>query len=82
MKKFKKDNFVDCGILKRDEIINFENHFLKVVLEDVSIDNCEECFFNKETYECSNLNMACIKSKYGVAYKEIDPIEGLILGKE
>lgn len=82
MRKYKKKDFIDCGVLKRNEIINFENHFLKVVLYDISINNCEECFFDKGRYKCSNLNVACIKGKYGVTYKEIDPIEGLILGKE
>ena len=49
MKKFTKNDFVDANILKDDEIIQFENHFLQMKTYDSTYGCCEHCFFLTET---------------------------------
>ena len=90
MKKFTKNDFVDANILKDDEIIQFENHFLQMKTYDSTYGCCEHCFFFNRNHSCKDINVCCSiyfeADKYGnksidydIIFRKISEIEMLVL---
>ena len=92
MKKFKDGDDIDCNMLEEGEIIQFENHYLKVKIFEGVKNPCKQCFFQNEEYhircgyhiECSvyTTNFDEYENQeldYEVIFEEISEIEALVL---
>lgn len=75
MQEFNKDEYIDYEDVVVDEIIKFDNHYLKVKEDD----SCENCFFGEnKKYDCNTL-IGCIGDGLSYKYIELTEIETLIM---
>lgn len=76
MKKFNKNEYIDYEDVEIGEIIQFNNHYLKVKEDD----SCQNCFFGEnEKYDCNTL-IGCIgRNGEEINFEEISEIERLIM---
>lgn len=76
MQEFNKDEYIDYEDVVVDEIIKFDNHYLKVK----KTDSCKNCFFSEnDKYNC-NIRANCIgRNGEEINFEELTEIEMLII---